>query len=200
MSTFFGSFASAAAKTAWGDSAWAMTHLLPHAGKTLRVELSPPLAPSPVASFAIRVTDDGNWAPVGDFTNASDAPDATLRLTPRVGMQLAQLPDKPGAALDLSGDAGFVAALRDLHDVLPIAIEDRVSAFVGPIVAHALMTTMRSIARWPGQAADRVGMGAAAWGREEQRTLVSRPAFDRFAADVAALAERTGKLLERSPL
>jgi ubiquinone biosynthesis protein UbiJ len=198
MSTLFGSFASTAAKTAWGDSAWAMTHLLPHAGKILRVELFPPLASSAVASFAIRVTDDGNWEPAGDAT--ANPADATLKLTPRVGVLLAQLPEKPGAALDLTGNAEFVSALRDLHDVLPIAIEDRVSAFLGPLVAHALTTTMRSVARWPAEAANRVGAGAAAWGGEEQRTLVGRPAFDRFAADVAALAERAGQLLERHPL
>lgn len=198
MTSFFGSFASAAANTTWRDSTWAISHIEPHAGRVLRVELVPPFASSAIASFAMRVTTDGNWESVASTDEGSA--DATLRLTPRVGFDLARWPDKPGAMLDLTGDPEFIAALRDLHDVLPLAIEDRVAAIAGPIAAHALMTTVRSLARWPGQAADRVGTGTAAWMSDERHLLVARPLFDRFAGDVEALAARMSRLVEQHRL
>ena len=190
--------AAAGANTAWRDSAWAITHLQPHAGKTLRVDLMAPFGSSPMTSFAMRVTADGNWETVA--VASEDPADATLRLTPQVGAKLAQLPDKPGSALDLAGDPGFVGALRDLHDVLPIAIEDRASSIVGPIFAHAMMTTLRAIARWPQSAAERLNASTAVWMTEEQRMLVGRQSFERFAKDVEALAERTARLVEQGRL
>ena len=198
MNSFFGSFASAAANTTWRDSTWAITHLQPHAGRTLRVELVAPFASSAMASFAMRVTADGNWETT---TSADDAvPAATLRLSPKVGFDLARLPDKPGAKLDLTGDPDFVSALRDLHDVLPLAIEDRVTAIAGPIAAHALMATLRSLARWPGQAADSIGAGTTAWMSDERHLLVARPLFEGFAGDVEALAARMSRLVEQHRL
>ena len=198
MTSFFGNFARAAANTAWGDSTWAITHIQPHAGRVLRIEVVPPFATSPMASFSMRVSADGNWETVASADRA--APDATLRLTARAGFELARLPDKPGAKLDLTGDPEFVAAVRDLHDVLPLAIEDRVAAIAGPIAAHALMTTLRSFAQWPGQAADRVGAGTATWMSDEPHLLVARPLFDRFATDVEALAARLNRFVEQHRL
>ena len=198
MTSFFGNFARAAANTAWGDSTWAMTHIQPHAGRVLCVEVIPPFAKSPMVSFSMRVGTDGNWETVASADQV--APDATLRLTAHAGFELARLPDKPGATLDLTGDPAFVAAVRDLHDVLPLAIEDRIGAIAGPIAAHAFMATLRSFAQWPGQAADRVGAGTATWMSDERHLLVARPVFDRFAADVEALAARLNGLVEQHRL
>ena len=198
MTSFFGNLASAAANTAWRDSTWAITHLQPHAGRLLRVELVPPFASSAMASFAMRVTADGDWETAAHADDT--APDATLRLSSKVGFDLSRLPDKPGAKLDFSGHPAFVAALRDLHDVLPLAIEDRVAQIAGPIAAHALMTTLRSLARWPGEATDRVGAGTTAWMSDERHLLVARPLFDRFAGDVEALAARMTRLVEQHRL
>lgn len=201
MTSIFASLASAVANTAWRNSGWALTHLQPYAGKTLRVELIPPLGALPLSTFAMRVTADGNWETVASENPDSEAAaDATLRMTSTVGARLAQLPDKPGGALDITGDAGFVAALRDLHDVLPIAIEDRISSVVGPIAAHAALSTLRSIARWPQTVAERLNASTVAWIVEEQRMLVGRGSFERFAKDVEALSERTAHLLEKHRL
>ena len=205
MTSTLAGLASSAANAAWRDSGWASEQLLQHVGKTLRVEVRP--APAS-ASFTLRVADDGTWqsadaaiATIATKTSESSAhPDATLRITPSVAVKLAALPDKPGALLDLTGDPSFVSTLRDLHDVLPIAIEDRLSGVAGPIFAHALSSMMRSIAQWPKAAAERVNAGAAAYFTEETPVLVHRDTFNRFAVEVEALAHRAEGVIAHNPL
>ena len=202
MTSTLAGLASAAANAAWRDSGWASEQLLQHVGKTLCIEVRP--APA-FASFTMRVADDGTWqsadAAITTETSESPAhPDATLRITPSVAVKLAALPDKPGALLDLTGDPSFVSTLRDLHDVLPIAIEDRLSAAVGPIFAHAVSSMVRSIAQWPKAAAQRVNASAAAYFTEETPVLVHRDTFNRFAVEVEALAHRAERVISQNPL
>ena len=202
MTSTLAGLASSAANAAWRDSGWASEQLLRHVGKTLRVEVRP--APAS-ASFTMRVADDGTWqssdaAIAAETSDSSARPDATLRITPSVAVKLAALPDKPGALLDLTGDPSFVSTLRDLHDVLPIAIEDRLSGVAGPIFAHALSSMMRSIAQWPKAAAERVNAGAAAYFTEETAVLVHRDAFNRFAMEVEALAHRAERVISQNRL
>ena len=103
-------------------------------------------------------------------------------------------PDKPGAAIDLDGEPDLVQALRDLFDVLPLAIEERLSSLIGPIAAHGIATGMRGLASWPGHAAERVGAGLAAYLTEESATLLKRRTFEAFGDDLAALEERVERL------
>lgn len=196
LTTLLSGFARFAANNAWRGSEWAGAQLLPHAGKTLRVEVWP------LSSFVLRVSAEGAWEDVGDDFSpaATAAPDATLRITPSLAAKLAQLPDKPGAALDLTGDAAFVAALRDLHDVLPLALDDRLSEIAGPIAAHALSTALRSLAAWPRLAAGRVGAGAAAYLTEEAPLLLKRQSFRTFTEELETLAERTEGLISNHAL
>ena len=196
MSSLLSAFARFAANNAWRGSEWAGAQLLPHAGKALRVEVWP------LSSFVLRVSAEGSWEDAdADFSPvAPAAPDATLRITPAVAAKLAQLPEKPGRALDLTGDAEFVGALRDLHDVLPLALDDRLSALAGPIAAHALSTALRSLAAWPRQVADRVGAGAAAYLTEEAPLLLKRQSLRTFTEELEKLAERTEGVVRNHPL
>ena len=176
-----------AGNSVWRNSDWADGELRRLAGKVLSIELWP------LTPFVLRISAEGEWESARP--EAAAAPDATLRITPRVAVRLAQLPTRPGAALDLTGDPAFVAALRDLHDVLPLALEDHLSALAGPIVAHGVTTALRSMAAWPAQAADRAGAGTAAYLTEEDPLLVSRESFRRFADEVAATAARVERLV-----
>jgi ubiquinone biosynthesis protein UbiJ len=187
-------FARRAANATWRDVDWARAQLQPHAGKILRVEIWP-LA---FAGFTLQISPDGDW---DDATAAAGRQaDAILRLTPamlpRLATALATAPDKPGAAIDLDGEPTLVQTLRDLLDVLPLAIEERLSSLVGPIAAHGISSAMRALASWPGYAAGRIGAGLAAYLTEESATLLKRKTFEAFGNEVAALRERVDRLVE----
>lgn len=184
------SLARHAANAAWRDVDWARTQRRPHAGKTLRVEFWP----FDFAGFSLRVSPDGDWEDASPG-NALP-PDATLRLAPSLLPRLASAPDRPGAVLDLDGDAALVQTLRDLHDVLPLALEEGLSSLIGPIGAHGISTLMRGLVSWPAHAAERVGAGIAAYLTEESPALVPRSAYQEFAADVVALRARMERLVE----
>lgn len=189
----FARFARRAANATWRDVDWARTLLQPHAGKTLRVEIWP----MAFAGFALQISSDGDWedatAPTGQRA------DATLRLAPSMLPRLAMAPDKPGAAIDLEGEPTLVQTLRELLDVLPLAIEERLSSRIGPIAAHGISSAMRALASWPGYAAERIGAGLAAYLTEERPTLLKRKTFEAFGNDVAALEERVDRLVKGTP-
>ncbi len=189
-------FARHAANATWRDVDWARDRLREHAGKTLAVEIWP----FGSAAFALTITPEGDWAdvPVGDAAGAV----ATLRLgpamLPRVVAAFASAPDKPGAAADLDGDAELVRTLRDLLDVLPLALEERVQKVAGPVIAHGVSAALRALAAWPLYAAERFGSGIATYLTEESPTLAKRAAFAAFCSDAAALEARADRLLAQS--
>jgi ubiquinone biosynthesis protein UbiJ len=194
----FAGFARRAANATWRDVDWARAQLLPYAGKTLRIEIWPPA----FAAFTLRIAADGGW----DDANGQSGQeaDAILRLTPALLPKLVTelaaastaAPDKPGAALDLKGEPALVQALRDLLDVLPLVLEEKVSAVIGPIATHGVSSVLRAVAAWPGHAAARIGAGLAAYLTEESATLLKRSTFAAFAGEVAALGERVDRLVE----
>ena len=184
--TPLGRFARLAANATWRDVDWARTRLAPHAGKSLRVEVWP-LA---FAGFTLRITPDGDW----DDAAGVDEADATLRLTPAMIPRWAAAPDKSGMALDLDGEPALVRALRDLSDVLPLALEERLAALVGPFAAHGISSVMRALAAWPAHATERVGAGLAAYLTEERPALLKRRNFEEFGRDVSTLAARVDGL------
>lgn len=165
--------------------------LQPHVGKILRIEVWP----LSFAEIRLRVGATGEWNDAS--TAASVLVDATLRISPSLLPKLARAPDKPGATLDLTGDPGFVQALREVHDVLPLAFEQRLSSLVGPLFAHGISTVLHALVAWPAHAGGRVGAGIGTYLTEEQRTLVPRSAFTGFAEDIAALRARVDRLTER---
>ena len=189
----FATLAAFAANSTWRESEWAAAQLQPFTGKTLRIELWPRSA---LTTCTLRVAEGGSWESVDP--SAFDLPaDVTMRMTPGVAATLAQMPDKPGAALDLAGDPAFVGALRKLHDVLPLAIEDRLSTLAGPIIAHAATRVMRSLVQWPRHAADRLGAATASYLTEEDPVLLHRRSFSKFAEEVELLRARTARVLAK---
>lgn len=190
----FARFARHAANVTWRDVDWARAQLRPHAGRTVRVEIWP-LA---FAGFTLQISPDGDWE---DSTAESGRQaDATLRLTPamlpRLATAWATAPDKPGAAVDLDGEPLLVQTLRDLVDVLPLALEERFASAVGPIAAHGMASATRSLVSWPGYAAARIGAGLAAYLTEESATLLKRKTFEAFGNEVDSLRERVDRLAE----
>jgi len=186
-----------AANSTWQDADWVRAQLRPHAGKTLQVVVWPLAA----AGFTLAISAEGEW--VDASADAAAPASAILRISPallpRLATVLASTPEKPGAAIDLTGDPALVRTLRDLLDVLPLALEDRLAALAGPIVAHGVSTTLRALSSWPGHAAERVGAGLAVWLTEESATLLKRSTFESFRAELAALEARAEGLAATLP-
>lgn len=63
-------------------------------------------------------------------------------------------------ALDLDGEPALVRTLRDLSDVLPLALEEQLAALVGPLAAHGISSAMRALAA-VARARGRTGRGGA---------------------------------------
>lgn len=181
-------FTRRAVNATWRDVEWAGAQLQPHAGKTLRVEFWP----LPFPGFSLQITADGAWEDIA--AQAEQQPDATLRLTPALLPRFATAPNRLGAAIELDGEPTLVQALRDVFDVLPLALEERLSAVIGPIAAHGVSSTMRAAVSWPGHAAERLGVGIATYLTEESATLLKPAALEKFRSDVDALRERVDRL------
>jgi ubiquinone biosynthesis protein UbiJ len=178
-------YAHVAANAMWGDIDWARARLKPFAGKTVHVMAWP------FPGVTLRVTPEGTWE-----TAMLDSPslaDVRLRFSPAVLPRLASAPDKPGSAVEGDGDPVFLQALRDLGDVLPLAFEERLSSWIGPIAAHGIATAMRAMTAWPAAAAGRINSGVASYFSEESQTLLKKRAFADFRRDVAEVSARVDR-------
>ena len=181
----------AAANAVWGGIDWARERLQPFAGRTVYVTAWP------MPGFAMRVSAAGIWEAAA--LDSADQADVRLRFSPALVPRLAGAPDKPGSALEGDGDPEFLQALRDLGDVLPLALEDRLSSLVGPLAAHGVSSTLRALAAWPAIAADRINAGIGAYFTEESQALVKKSSFAAFEQEVAALAERADRIAAAAP-
>lgn len=177
-----------AANSTWGEVDWARRKLEAHAGKSVCFEAWP----GGFAAITLRISAEGDW----QDAQPDAVPDATMRITPALFARLLNAPGKLGSAFspDASGDPALVETLRDLHDVLPLAIEEKMSSVVGPVIAHGLWSAVASIGTWPAYAAERAGAGLAAYWTQENATLPGRPAFATFRQEIADLGRRVDAL------
>jgi ubiquinone biosynthesis protein UbiJ len=184
-------YANAAAGSMLGSLDWARDKLRPFAGRTVH------LSAWPMPGIALRVAPDGDWQ---DATlDSSQQADVRLRISPAILPRLAGAPDKPGSAIDGDGDPEFLQTLRDLGDVLPLALEERLSSLIGPIAAHGISSAMRAIAAWPAVAAERVNAGFGAYVTEESQTLLKKSTLAAFAGEVEEIAARVDSLTAAAP-
>lgn len=177
-----------AANATWRDVDWARDRLAPHHGKTVRFEVWP----LGFAAVTLAISANGDWEDAPPGASA----DATLRLTPALLGRWASARGKLGTAIapDATGDSSLIEALRGLTDVLPLALEERMTALIGPLAAHGVSTAVRKISAWPPYAAERTGAGIAAYWTQERTALAGRPMVESFRRDVAEVAARVDAL------
>lgn len=180
--------ARVAANATWRDVDWARDHLRPHHGKTVRFEVWP----LGFAAATLAISANGDW----EDALPGASPDATMRLTPALLARWANAPGKLGTAIapDASGDSSLIEALRGVTDVLPLALEEKMSALIGPLAAHGLSTAVQKAGAWPAYAAGRAGAGIAAYWTQESTVLPGRPVFESFRRDLAELTARVDVL------
>jgi ubiquinone biosynthesis protein UbiJ len=185
-------YANAAAGSLLGNLDWARDKLRPFAGRTVH------LSAWPMPGIALRAKADGNWE---DATlDSPQQADVRLRISPAMLPRLAGSPDKPGSAVDGDGDPEFLQTLRDIADVLPLALEERLSSVVGPIAAHGVASAMRALAAWPAVAAERVNAGIGAYVTEESQALLKKSTLAAFSTELQEIAARVDRLTDAASL
>lgn len=123
----------------------AMARLLPHAGRSVRVELSgwPSLLPAPPAlSFTITRAGLLEW--VGDQPPAE--PDLRVSVdasNPLLMMAQGLAGQRP--AVEIAGDSAFASDLHWLMDNLRWDVEDDLARFIGDAPAHEFMRIGRPV-------------------------------------------------------
>jgi ubiquinone biosynthesis accessory factor UbiJ len=123
----------------------AMARLRPHAGRSVRVDLSgwPSLLPAPPAlSFVV------TRAGLLEWTGDQPAAEPDLRLTvdaSNPALMVAQGLAGQRPAVDISGDSAFATDLNWLMDNLRWDVEDDLARFIGDAPAHELMRVGRPV-------------------------------------------------------
>ena len=174
-------------------SPWAREVLIPHAGKTARIEILP-------LAFSLTVLPNGEVS----AEHAEGTASVTLRFTPGLLLRLAARDENAWREVEVIGDSDFAVAINQLARQLRWDIEEDLSRLFGDIGAHRLVETGRSFQRWGQQTARHVGRSMAGYWTEEDPLIASAAelaefyqAVDRARDDVARLEKRLENALNR---
>lgn len=171
------------------QNSWAAEKLRPHAGKTIRIAISP---------LESTLMLDG----AGEFSPASPdvQPDAEILLSAGAALRLLVAPEAAMNLAVLRGDMELAGAVGNVLRHLRWDVEEDLSRIVGDIPAHQLNQTGMRIRQEIGrQAASIAGMFAEYW-LEEQPLIAKKTHLAEFSGKVDALradAERLEKRLQR---
>ena len=169
--------------------AWARERLVPHAGKTVRVDASP---------FTVTL----EFKPNGEVQQVAErgAADIVFRVSP------AQLPlflGEPEAAMKavrIEGDAELAQVVGSLMREVRWDAEEDLSRLVGDVPAFRAMQLLRSFTAWGSDASQRLAATTAAYLVDEQPTLVRSDMAEQFGRDVATLRDDFARLEKRLAL
>jgi ubiquinone biosynthesis protein UbiJ len=165
------------------------------AGRTVEIRCPP------FPDLRVKIADGGllERAP-------GDAPGAlVVKLKPGALPLLLMRDETARGQIEIEGPADLASAVDALFRDLRWDFEEDLSAVLGDVVAHRLVSGGRALAAWQGEALQRLGENLAEYWTEEQ-PLLARPAdAERFGRDADTLQEAVTRLerrierLERSP-
>ncbi len=165
----------------------ARARLAGHAGKTARIEL-------PLGGLAFSIAEGGLLNPA----TADAAPDTTIRLSADVLMRLV-LGDRTALkGAGVNGDGLLAADISAALDGFDWALALR--PVVGDIAAARADQAIAGFGAWREKAHEAIGRSLAEYGVHEANMLASRPAVDRFVAEVDALRDDVARLEARLAL
>jgi ubiquinone biosynthesis protein UbiJ len=165
---------------------WARERLVPFAGRTWRVELSP------LPDLGFVVCESG-------MLDASDAPAPHLIVTlaPAAVPALARRDDAVLREMTFSGDEELAAALQFLFRHLEWDLEEDLSRVVGDVAAHRIANSARDFLAWQKEAAVRLGQNVAEYLTEEAGVIASPAQVSAFARAVDDLRDAVERLEKR---
>jgi len=148
-----------------------------HAGRTVAFHVGP-------ATFAFTAQTTGEVEPAV----RGAAHDVDVRISPILAARLGAGDKSALDAVEMRGDPDVAADVAFLMRHLEWDAEEDLSRVVGDVAAHRIAAAARTLRAWTGQAALRLGQGAAEYWTEESPLIASRVKVEAFAREVAELA------------
>ena len=154
---------------------WARQKLIPFAGRTAHISMSP-LA----FSFAI---DGGGRLVAGQAVAA----DVEITLPANTLLLALQGPEQVMKAARINGQAEFADTLGFVLRNLRWDIEEDLSKVVGDIAARRLVAMLNSFAGWQREAARNLAENVGEYLIEEKHALLTTPEFKAFSDEISQL-------------
>jgi ubiquinone biosynthesis protein UbiJ len=168
-----------------GQNPGASEGLASHAGKTVRLD-------GMLFAVDLAISTDGAF-----INGASAAPDATIRLDPRVLFGLLLNGRAVFKTLDGEGDASLLAELNRVFQTMNWDSEADLAPLVGNMAARRLAASARSLRSWARQGRESSAAAVAEYLTEEQPLLANRAQVEQFYRDVDALKDAAARLEAR---
>lgn len=163
----------------------ATTLLAPHAGQYLRLDLG-------FKQLDFAITADGHL-----IASPTATPDATLRATSSVLMQLPFLGREAMRHADYSGDAALLQTLNKLFREVRWDIEAELAPLLGDIVAHRVATTTQKAAHSLRHAGHALQSSLSEYVVEETALLARKHDIARLAAEIDTLVDDVARFEAR---
>lgn len=156
-----------------------------HAGKCVRMDLG-------FAQLDFLIAAEGQFAEAPNAT-----PDATLRATSDVLLQLPFLGRQALRHAEYSGDPALLQTLDQIFREMRWDIEAELAPLVGDIAAHRIATAGKSALRTLRQAGHAMQTSSSEYIVEEIALLARKNDVARFCAEVDTLVDDTARLEAR---
>ena len=159
--------------------------LAQHAGKCVRLDLG-------FAQLDFLITAEGQFAVASNAT-----PDATLRATSHVLMQLPFLGRQALRHAEYSGDPALLQSLDQIFREIHWDIEAELAPLVGDIAAHRIATAGKSALHTLRQAGHAIQTSSSEYIVEEIALLAHKNDIARFCAEVDTLVDDAARVEAR---
>ncbi len=166
---------------------WAREKLLPYAGKTLKLVVSP-------FDLSLSVTEEGYAELAKPEAEHAVRIELPLSALPQIVMQ-----GRPAAMrqMKLEGDADFAHTVSFLVENLRWEVEEDLSKVVGDALAHRMTTDARSFVTQAKAAQEKLAANIAEYWLEENPQLVRPRSVNSFAEQVRTLRDDVARLEKR---
>jgi ubiquinone biosynthesis protein UbiJ len=168
-----------------GQNPGAPEGLARHAGKTVRLD-------GRLFAVDLAISADGAF-----IHGASAAPDATIRLDPKLLLGLPLNGRAVFKTLDSEGDASLLAELNRVFQTLHWDSEADLAPLVGNMAAQRLSAGVQNLGAWVHQNRESAAATVAEFLTEEQPLLANRPQAEQFYRDVDMLRDDAARLEAR---
>jgi ubiquinone biosynthesis protein UbiJ len=168
-----------------GES-WALRHLQPHAGRTVRFDVFP-------FAFAFTIRDNGEVAPAV----AGAPPDVTLSLTPPVALRILAGDEAAQREVAVHGDGDFAQAVQFVVRNARWDAEEDLARLFGDRVAHRMARTGRGMLQFQARVANSLARNLSDYWVEERPLIARRSDVEKFVHDVDTLRDDVERLAQR---
>jgi len=168
-----------------GQNPGASEGLARHAGKTVRLN-------GGLFTLDVAISPDGAF-----IDSSSAAPDATIRLDPKLLLGLPLKGRVVFKTLDSEGDASLLAELNRIFQTLRWDSEADLAPLVGNMAARRLTASAQNLRSWARQNRESAAATVTEYLTEEQPLLANRPQAEQFYREVDTLRDDAARLEAR---